>query len=393
MPQPSDPPPSSGPWTAVHLFHQGDLDTLLLEAVVPALTGLAREGRVRGHFFLRYWEGGPHLRVRILSAPPHGTGAHDTARQLVARWNTWLRDHPSPRSVDEAAYLGFADQAAAREGLSGYEPWRALHDHAETRPYLPEHDRYGTGASLAAVERHFMEASDSAEALLARRPAPAERLSAGLAVVLLTWAVVEPDPRRRLDALTSGARAWRRMLGPAYDTEAFDRAYARARPALVRRAGQLLDPGARQLLDPEAGQLLDPGARQLLDPEAGQLLDPGARQLLDPEAGQLLAPAASARPDGPAGPVAAWHDSISRLHTTLRTLEAAGSFTPDLAALRDDPSLLALPSPRAALTANRCAHLMCNRLGLYGPQEALLRHLAARAAADLHTAEAGGHRP
>ncbi|MEU7245500.1 lantibiotic dehydratase C-terminal domain-containing protein [Streptomyces sparsogenes] len=361
MPQPSDPPPSSGPWTAVHLFHQGDLDTLLLEAVVPALTGLAREGRVRGHFFLRYWEGGPHLRVRILSAPPHGTGAHDTARQLVARWNTWLRDHPSPRSVDEAAYLGFADQAAAREGLSGYEPWRALHDHAEPRPYLPEHDRYGTGASLAAVERHFMEASDSAEALLARRPAPAERLSAGLAVVLLTWAVVEPDPRRRLDALTSGARAWRRMLGPAYDTEAFDRAYVRARPALVRRAGQLLDPGARQLLDPEAGQ--------------------------------LLAPAASARPEGPAGPVAAWHDSISRLHTTLRTLEAAGSFTPDLAALRDDPSLLALPSPRAALTANRCAHLMCNRLGLYGPQEALLRHLAARAAADLHTAEAGGHRP
>ncbi|MEU1790398.1 lantibiotic dehydratase C-terminal domain-containing protein [Streptomyces sparsogenes] len=356
MPQPSDPPPSSGPWTAVHLFHQGDLDTLLLEAVVPALTGLARKGRVRGHFFLRYWEGGPHLRVRILSAPPHGTGAHnthDTARQLVARWNTWLRDHPSPRSVDEAAYLGFADQAATREGLSGYEPWRALHDHAETRPYLPEHDRYGTGASLAAVERHFMEASDSAEAFLARRPAPAERLSAGLAVVLLTWAVVEPDPRRRLDALTSGARAWRRMLGPAYDTEAFDRAYARARPALMRRAGQLLDPGA----------------------------------------GQLLAPAASARPDGPAGPVAAWHDSISRLHTTLRTLEAAGSFTPDLAALRDDPSLLALPSPRAALTANRCAHLMCNRLGLYGPQEALLRHLAARAAADLHTAEAGGHRP
>lgn len=345
MPQPSDPPPSAGPWTAVHLFHQGDLDTLLLEAVVPALAGLAREGRVRGHFFLRYWEGGPHLRVRILSAPPHGTGAHDTARELVARWNTWLRDHPSPRSVDEAAYLGFADQAAAREGLSGYEPWRALHDHAETRPYLPEHDRYGTGASLAAVERHFMEASDSAEALLARRPAPAERLSAGLAVVLLTWAVVEPDPRRRLDALTSGAKAWRRMLGPDYDTEAFDRAYARARPALIRRAGQLLDP------------------------------------------------AASARPDGPAGPVAAWHDSISRLHTTLRTLEAAGSFAPDLAALRDDPSLLALPSPRTALTANRCAHLMCNRLGLYGPQEALLRHLAARAAADLHTAEAGGHRP
>ncbi|MGY0056727.1 lantibiotic dehydratase C-terminal domain-containing protein [Streptomyces sp. LZ34] len=345
MSRPSDPPTPSGHWVAVHLFHQGDLDTLLLDAVAPALADLAQAGRIQGHFFLRYWEGGPHLRVRVLSGAPARDGSQDLATELIDRWNAWLEDHPSPRSVDEAAYLSFATEAAAREGLPGYEPWRGLHDRAEARTYLPEHDRYGTGASLTAVERHFMEASHCAEALLTGRPGPAERLSAGFAVSLLTWAVVEPDPRRRLDALRAGAEAWRRMLGPAYDTKAFDRAYENGRGALVRRAGRLLAPDPRP------------------------------------------------RPEGPTGPIAAWHHSVSRLHASLEALEETGEFTPDLGALRDDPSLLSLPSPRAALTANRCAHLMCNRLGLYGPQEALLRHFAARAAADLHAADSEARRP
>ncbi|EMF02005.1 lantibiotic biosynthesis protein [Streptomyces mobaraensis NBRC 13819 = DSM 40847] len=332
MPAPDASPdisPPSGHWTAVHLFHQGDLDVLLLDAVVPELGRLARTGTVGGHFFLRYWEGGPHLRVRVRSAKPLG----DAAGHLVERWNDWLARHPSPCTVDEAAYHRFATAAAQQEHLPAHEPWRGLHDTAQIRPYRPEHDRYGTGASLAAVERHFVEASDCARALLARRPSPAERLSAAFAVLLLTWTVTASDAGQRLAALRAGAESWRRMLGAAYDTEGFDRAYERARPGLLRRA-----------------------------------------------AGLLATPVPAAPGDGP---LAAWHHSVARLHASLAGLERAGAFAPDLAALRDDPSLLALPSPRTALTANRCAHLMCNRLGLDAAQEAMLRHFAARAAAAL----------
>ncbi|MFC8246930.1 lantibiotic dehydratase C-terminal domain-containing protein [Streptomyces chartreusis] len=336
MPSTADAPTTSGHWTSVHLFHQGDLDTLLLDAVVPALADVGPG--IRGHFFLRYWEGGPHLRVRLLSTDPPGAATDAIAEELLARWNDWLANHPSPRSVDEAAYLRFATESAVREGLLGFEPWRDLHDCAVPRTYVPERDRYGTGASLAAVERHFMEASRCAEALLARRPGTAERLSAGFAVLLLTWAVVEPDARRRRDALQAGAEAWQRMLGPAYGRDEFDRAYRGSRAALTRRANQLLTTG---------------------------------RQV---------------HPGGSAGPLSEWHNSIARLYRTLQSLEMEGEFRPDLDSLRDDPSLLALPRSRAALTANRCAHLMCNRLGLHGPQEALLRHFAARAADDLHSA-------
>lgn len=339
-----DAPVDPGHWIAVHLFHQGDLDALLLDAVVPAVTDLARSGRARGHFFLRYWEGGPHLRVRVRAAGPPGDASRRTERELVERWNDWLERHPSPRAVDEDAYLRFATESAAREGLPAYEPWRGLHDCAEPRTYRPEHARYGSGASLDAVERHFMAASRCAGTLLAGRPGLAERLSAGFAVLLLAWTVVEPDADRRLACLRAGAEAWRRMLGPDYDTEGFDRAYERSRTALVRRAGQLLDAGP------------------------------------------------TLRPDGAEGPLGSWHRSVSRLHGELEVLERDGEFTPALDALRDDPSLLSLPGPRTALTVNRCAHLMCNRLGLYGPQEALLRHFAARACGDLSGAGAGARR-
>ncbi len=360
-----DAPTGSGHWTAVHLFHQGDLDALLLDAVAPALDRLARTGDISGHFFLRYWEGGPHLRVRIRSAAPLGDADRGPASELIGQWNDWLARHPSPRAVDEEAYRRFADAAARREHMPGYEPWHGLHDRAQLRAYRPEHDRYGTGASLAAVERHFTEASDCARTLLAGRLSPAQRLSAGFAVLLLTWAVIQPDAHRRRDALRAGARAWSRMLGPEYDTEGFDRAYERSRAALTHRAEQLL---ATDAPEPYAYETPDPSEA----PEP---------------------PGTTAPSSGASGPLAAWHRSVARLHATLGTLERTGAFAPDLDALRDDPASLALPAPRTALTVNRCAHLMCNRLGLYGPQEAMLRHFAARAAADLNAAPTGDPRP
>ncbi|MEI5137211.1 lantibiotic dehydratase C-terminal domain-containing protein [Streptomyces libani] len=188
---------------------------------------------------------------------------------------------------------------------------RGLHDCAEPRTYRPEHARYGSGASLDAVERHFMAASRCAGTLLAGRPGLAERLSAGFAVLLLAWTVVEPDADRRLACLRAGAEAWRRMLGPDYDTEGFDRAYERSRTALVRRAGHLLDAGP------------------------------------------------TLRPDGAEGPLGSWHRSVSRLHGELEVLERDGEFAPALDALRDDPSpaLPARPAHRPDRQPLRTPHV------------------------------------
>ncbi|ACU62758.1 thiopeptide-type bacteriocin biosynthesis protein [Chitinophaga pinensis] len=48
-------------WLSAHLFYRGDLRFLLLEMVLPFL----RDTPYRG-FFIRYGEGGPHIRLRLL---------------------------------------------------------------------------------------------------------------------------------------------------------------------------------------------------------------------------------------------------------------------------------------------------------------------------------------
>lgn len=49
-------------WLSAHLFYSGDLRTLLLDMVLPFL----RDTCYRA-FFIRYGEGGPHIRLRLLT--------------------------------------------------------------------------------------------------------------------------------------------------------------------------------------------------------------------------------------------------------------------------------------------------------------------------------------
>ena len=56
-------------WLSLHFFHHGDLDRLLVECVGPLVLALKREGAIAESFFLRYWNGGPHIRLRLAVSP------------------------------------------------------------------------------------------------------------------------------------------------------------------------------------------------------------------------------------------------------------------------------------------------------------------------------------
>ncbi|SFM58310.1 thiopeptide-type bacteriocin biosynthesis domain-containing protein [Chitinophaga sp. YR627] len=49
-------------WLSAHLFYSGDLRTLLLDMVLPFLSDTCYRA-----FFIRYGEGGPHIRLRLLT--------------------------------------------------------------------------------------------------------------------------------------------------------------------------------------------------------------------------------------------------------------------------------------------------------------------------------------
>lgn len=140
-------------WKSLYAYAHGGrerTDVFLADCVAPAADRLAADGQCSGWFFIRYWQGGPHVRVRLRDAAPSGVD------DLALVMQTWLLDHPEP-SVDPAAYY--------RGRTSSDAVW---HKHGEVvrEVYTPELDRYGGPSAMGAAEDLFVVSTRVALAAL-----------------------------------------------------------------------------------------------------------------------------------------------------------------------------------------------------------------------------------
>ncbi|KXK60306.1 hypothetical protein AWW66_19495 [Micromonospora rosaria] len=322
------PPPT---WLSWHAFHHGDHTRLITGAVDPLVASLQADGRIAQFFFIRYWEGGPHLRLRLL--PTHAEYSTEVAARARSALERHLARFPSPPSAPAGQYAALAERYARLEGLADHDRRLRPPDVVEAVPYHPEYPVFGGRAATRAVERHFTDSSRLALSVLARRaPQHRSRLAAlALASTLAAW---QPDRRRLAHLLTRSRSFWEPAEGRGLRRES----YQRQRAALRRLVSGCWPP------------------------------TPGPP------------------PQDPDPLAAAWSDSVHRLHAELTDLRRAGDFHPDLRAVatrfaadtgptRDEQGLL--------VVLLRCVHLLCNRLGLGVDQETQLRYLVCAACADI----------
>jgi thiopeptide-type bacteriocin biosynthesis protein len=183
-------------WISVHAFYHGDLDRLLLDVVKP-LTG--------DFFFLRYWDGGPHVRLRI--RPAGGADPDDVSRLVLDRFLEFFRRHPSPDRLPPDLYASLAASLASWERVTSYSPRPCPNNSVALVAYRREYDRYGSGPAMDAVERHFVESSRIALPVLATAP-PRRRIVAAAAAILLAWHIGDEHPAQGFGrALPAGTRA------------------------------------------------------------------------------------------------------------------------------------------------------------------------------------------
>jgi thiopeptide-type bacteriocin biosynthesis protein len=313
-------------WLSAHAFYHGDLDALLTGAVAPLVGELAAADAIDGWFFLRYWEGGPHVRLRI--RPAWGRRA-EVERWVRDRLRGYLRTHRSPDRMRQHEYLQLAPMLAQRERMDRYATRMYRNNTVSFIPYRREHDRYGDGASVEAVERHFVESSRIALALLTAGTTVDQRATAACAVILLTWLAGEPDLARTAELIGGPS--------PAATAAADQRARA---VGIALRVSHL--------------------------------------------------PAAAAHVTRP-GTFVDWYRSATALRDTLAREAAAGSFVPPErgwkgygAAAPEHPGTGVLP------VLDICAHLFCNRLGLPLGAEDAVRAVAADAVRILAAEQAAG---
>lgn len=319
-------------WVSAHAFYNGDLTGLLVDVVAPLKDDLAARALATDMFFLRYWDGGPHLRLRVLPSDPALRSAIETL--IEARFAAYFIGSPSSDSGRDEEYARSAAILGRWEGAA-YSERLYANNSVEFIPYRREHDRYGSGVAIIAAERHFTESSTIVLNLLTTGMSDDQRTAAACALLLLAWFTGIPDP------------------GPL----------------------------AHAIDDPVDGDL--PGIETL---NVG-VVEQGAIAVLLARKMRLLAETACER-DG-TGSLIAWARSVSTLRNILRTQVATSKFTPPIRGWGGQGGIISTDHSTGVLRVlDICAHLACNRMGLGLIEEGVVRRVASHAITQLADAEA-----
>lgn len=181
-------------WVSAHAFYHEDLGRLVTDVVDPLGRELIDGGFASRWFFLRYWDGGPHVRLRVL--PSSEAQRPPVERLIVDRFTDYFADRPSADTVAADDYARAAPRLADWEDVPGYFGELQPNNTVAFIPYRRERARYGDGRSIAAVERHFWESSEVAIRALRSPLSPERRVAAGAAMIAATWFCREPDAAR-----------------------------------------------------------------------------------------------------------------------------------------------------------------------------------------------------
>ncbi|HEX4704535.1 MAG TPA: lantibiotic dehydratase C-terminal domain-containing protein, partial [Pseudonocardiaceae bacterium] len=144
-------------WRSLHVHRYGAQDGFLVDGLAPVVAALRAADEVSGMFFLRYWQGGHHIRCRLRLAE---SGAEQVLGEVTAKLAGYLAEFPSGQDFDVDAFRAAQPTMAALEDQQADE----IHPADTIRPadYLPEFTKYGGDLGVAIAEDFFDRSSEIA---------------------------------------------------------------------------------------------------------------------------------------------------------------------------------------------------------------------------------------
>jgi thiopeptide-type bacteriocin biosynthesis protein len=146
-------------WKSYRVYYQFQpgYDGLIL-LLAEQLDVLMARGRISKWFFLRYWEDGPHIRVRYLADGELGE------EELFSLVRDYISRYPAIRRLSKEEYFQghkFDGEPLDLHDLDWYEEGEII-----AKPYEPEYERYGGAPLMPLTESLFMESSRLAAHML-----------------------------------------------------------------------------------------------------------------------------------------------------------------------------------------------------------------------------------
>jgi hypothetical protein len=183
------------------MYYHDPPDELLRVGVGGLVRRLEALGALRSWFFLRHWQGGPHVRLRLW---PAGSGDVGSVRRAVCEdLGRFLRTHPSSMELPAAAYAAAAAALASVEpGSDGTQPL-APNNSLRFADYDP-----AAGGPWSTPERFAQASSRAVLELLDRPMSPNRRTRLGLAHLATAAATVAGSVESGRRLLAGSYEAW-----------------------------------------------------------------------------------------------------------------------------------------------------------------------------------------
>jgi thiopeptide-type bacteriocin biosynthesis protein len=155
-------------WLAAYLYYHEPWEDLLVNALAPFVKEVMETGLADQYFFIRYWEKGPHIRLRF-------------------KGNVEVLDKILKPRLEQHFTGYFAEKPSSRPDLEWLKTLPEEHrwypdNTVQYIPYEPETGRYGGEEAILAAERLFQASSDATLALMASSGAWDYNRSLGAAI-------------------------------------------------------------------------------------------------------------------------------------------------------------------------------------------------------------------
>ncbi|NML41069.1 hypothetical protein HHL17_28000 [Chitinophaga sp. G-6-1-13] len=178
-------------WLSVHFFHAGDHDQLLQLLIRPVVQQAGCP-----YFFIRYWEGGPHIRLRLY---------------VENGWQAEVK-----RLLEDIARIYFATYPTHRQDATYPLQQLQPNDSWQYIPYVPEIDRYGNVHTMSLAEQQFHLSS----VYVLQEINPAAALTQAIRMNLALLQALQLTPALTLDICHRFIQGWLpRLFLPEQDRQ------------------------------------------------------------------------------------------------------------------------------------------------------------------------------
>ncbi len=198
-------------WKAIHIFYYDNQDMILREGI----NAIMMKNQIENYFFIRYWENGPHIRLRMKDISEEVLG------KVKSEIRQFIEDNESKVQVNKDEYRKMAQEFSKKENITADNMELIGNNTIKDWQYIPELEKYNGIEGVKIAEKEFVYSSKLVLLLLQTKPSQAKKyfLSAVFACMLIHYLYTENSEKEIF--LEKYIKYWKYFTG--YSEEALKR--------------------------------------------------------------------------------------------------------------------------------------------------------------------------